>query len=247
MRKQSVLVTGAARGIGEACVRLLLLQGAYVTAFDKSPDILPSAFGDNADVTCFVGDVSNPEDCGAAVELAGSKTGRLDGVIHCAALHSSTFWTDLQFDELQHVLSVNVGGTFLIAQAAGKYMMTHGGGSIVLTSSSNVIAGGIGGAAGMGGPAYVASKSAIVGLVRSLARSLGPHGINVNGIMPGVTDTPMIAGYTPEHRTRQISQSPLGRIAEPSDIAKVCCFLISEGAAYMAGENVVVNGGANFG
>lgn len=245
--KRSVLVTGAARGIGEACVRHLLSQGVQVTAFDKSAETLSSAYSSEEGVSCFSGDVSNAENCRAAVELAGSKGGRLDGVIHCAALHSSTFWTELDAEELLRVLSVNVGGSFLIAQAAGRYMMSRGGGAIVLMSSSNVLVGGVGGQAGMGGPAYVASKSAIVGLVRSLARSLGPHGINVNGIMPGVTDTPMIANYSPEHMSRQIAQSPLGRIAEAADIAKVSCFLISGDAGYMTGETVVVNGGASFG
>ena len=126
-------------------------------------------------------------------------------------------------------------------------MMTHGGGAILLTSSSNVLAGGVGGEAGTGGPAYVASKSAIVGLVRSLARSLGPHGVTVNGIMPGVTDTPMTADYSKEHRISQALRTPLGRIAAPAEIAEVSCFLISKGARYMTGETVIVNGGANFG
>jgi len=245
--KQSVLVTGAAGGIGEACVRHLLAQGAHVTAFDKSRDALLVKFGADADVACLAGDVLNLDDCTAAVGLAASRSGRVNGVIHCAAIHSSTFWKELRLDELQRVMAVNVGGAFLIAQAAAMQMMARGGGSILLTSSSNVITGGIGGEAGMGGPAYVASKSAIVGLVRSLARSLGPYGINVNGIMPGVTDTPMIAGYSPEHRAKQSLQSPLGRIAEPADIAEVSCFLVSKGARYMTGETVIVNGGANFG
>ena len=245
--KQSVLVTGATGGIGEACVRHLLAQGVHVTAFDKSRDVLFAKFGADADVACFAGDVSSPDDCSAAVGIAAARSGRVNGVIHCAAIHSSTFWKELQLDELLRVMAVNVGGAFLIAQAAAMHMMTRGGGFIVLTSSSNVISGGTGGEAGMGGPAYVASKSAIVGLVRSLARSLGPHGINVNGIMPGVTDTPMIAGYSPEHRAQQSLRSPLGRIADPADIAEVSCFLVSKGARYMTGETVIVNGGANFG
>jgi 3-oxoacyl-[acyl-carrier protein] reductase len=219
----------------------------HVTAFDKSHDTLFATFGADAAVACFAGDVLNPEDCVAAVDLAASLSGRLNGIIHCAAIHSSTVWSELRLDELQRVMAVNVGGAFLIAQAGAMHMMARGGGAIVLTSSSNVIAGGVGGKAGMGGPAYVTSKSAIVGLVRSLARSLGPHGINVNGIMPGVTDTPMIAGYSPEHRANQSLLSPLGRIAEPADIAEVSCFLVSKGARYMTGETVIVNGGAHFG
>jgi 3-oxoacyl-[acyl-carrier protein] reductase len=83
--------------------------------------------------------------------------------------------------------------------------------------------------------------------VRSLARSLGPNGIRVNGISPGVTDTPMIANYSSEHRAAQVSRSVLGHIAEPDEIAGVACFLTTPAARYMTGEVVMVNGGSNFG
>ena len=96
-------------------------------------------------------------------------------------------------------------------------------------------------------PAYVASKSALIGLVRSLARAVGPQGVRVNGIAPGVTETPMIANYSQQHRASQIARTPLGTLAVPDDIASVACFLASDGARYMAGETVIVNGGANFG
>jgi NAD(P)-dependent dehydrogenase (short-subunit alcohol dehydrogenase family) len=244
--RNSVLVTGAAGGIGEACVRQLRAQGMLVTAFDRSQDALSSKFGGDPDIACWSGDVQSADDCKAAVDLAAAQA-RFSGVIHCAAIHSSATWGELHLEELQRVLGVNVGGAFLVAQAAATHMIAHGGGAIVLMSSSNVIAGGVGGQAGMGGPAYVASKSAIIGLVRSLARSLGPHRINVNGVMPGVTQTPMIENYTPEHLAKQTAMIPLGRIAQPADIAEVSCFLVSQGARYMTGETVIVNGGAQFG
>ncbi|HZT52482.1 MAG TPA: SDR family oxidoreductase, partial [Stellaceae bacterium] len=98
-----------------------------------------------------------------------------------------------------------------------------------------------------GGPAYVTSKAAITGLVRSLARALGPQGVRVNAVAPGVTDTPMIDTYTPEQRTASIGRVPLGRLAAPEEIASVGCFLISDAARYMTGEVVIVNGGAQFG
>jgi NAD(P)-dependent dehydrogenase (short-subunit alcohol dehydrogenase family) len=172
-----------------------------------------------------------------------TRFGRVDGLIHCAAIHSSRFWTELEADELNRVLAVNVTGSFLIAKAAAEHMVKNKTGAIVLTSSSNVITGGVGGAAGLGGPAYVASKAAIIGLVRSL----GPNGIRVNGISPGVTDTPMIANYSTEHRAVQVTRSALGHIAEPDEIAGVACFLTTPAARYVTGEVVIVNGGSNFG
>jgi 3-oxoacyl-[acyl-carrier protein] reductase len=244
MSAKRILVTGAAGGIGRSCAERLLARGDRVVALDRQEITWRGASDTFLPLAC---DISQTEDCRSAVERAELSFGGLDGLIHCAAIHSSASWEQLEAEELLRVLNVNVGGSFLIAKAAAQAMRKNSTGSIVLTSSSNMITGGVGGAAGMGGPAYVASKAAIVGLVRSLARSLGPLGITINGIVPGVTDTPMIRNYSPEHRAAQELRSPLGRIGTPEDIADVCLFLVSEGARYMTGEMVVVNGGANFG
>src|SRR5262245_13187567 len=248
MKGSTVLVTGAASGIGKACVAGLLRDGAQVAGFDRDARGLGHALEkEHGSLVSLHGDIASRDDCVAAVGACIDRFGKLDGLIHCAAIHSSRFWTELGADEFNRVLAVNVTGSFLIAQAAAARMVPSRSGMIVLTSSSNVILGGTGGPAGVGGPAYVASKAAIIGLVRSLARSLGPEGICVNGISPGVTDTPMIAGYSAEHRAAQVARSPLGRIGNPDDIASVACFLVSPGARHMTGEVVIVNGGAIFG
>jgi NAD(P)-dependent dehydrogenase (short-subunit alcohol dehydrogenase family) len=245
MDRSAVLVTGAASGIGNACVTQLLRDDAQVVGFDRDAERLKACFG-SALVT-FHGDIASRDDCAAVVDLCVERYGKISALIHCAGIHSSRFWTDLDAEEFNRVLAVNVTGSFLIAKAAASRMIGRQSGMIVLTSSTNVITGGVGGEAGIGGPAYVASKAAIIGLVRSLARSLGPEGICVNGISPGVTDTPMISAYSTEHRAAQIARSALGRIATPDDIASVARFLISPGARHMTGEVVIVNGGASFG
>ena len=244
MTALSALVTGAAGGIGRACVERFIRDGARVVAVDRQP-ILWAPPSD--DLVLVQADIALESDCRRAVACAEKSFGGLHALVHCAAIHSRATWEDLEADEMMRVLEVNVCGSFLIAQAAGRSMRGRGAGAILLTSSSNIITGGVGGEAGMGGPAYVASKAAIVGLVRSLARSLGPHGVNVNGVLPGVTDTPMIGDYSPAHRAAMQTRSPLGRIGEPEEIADVCAFLVSPGARYMTGETVIVNGGANFG
>lgn len=250
MDARTIIVTGAASGIGRACAERLLRDGHNVVAVDLKQDALTRAFpgAPEAQLHLHAGDVARPDDCAAAVQAAVERFGALDGLIHCAAIHSPATWDALSLEELNRVLEVNVSGSFLMAQAAGRAMVEAGrGGAILLTSSSNVIAGGTGGQAGMGGPAYVASKSAIPGLVRSLARGLGPHNVRVNGIMPGVTETPMIAGYSPEQRAFSASRAPLGRIGEPEEIAAVCCFLVSPEASFVTGETMIANGGGNFG
>jgi NAD(P)-dependent dehydrogenase (short-subunit alcohol dehydrogenase family) len=247
---RAVLVTGAASGIGRACTLRLLAEGHRVVACDLAREALEAALGGAAGrdrLELFAGDVSSQHDCAAAAALAVERYGRLDAVLHWAALHSITHWTRLDAQECNRILSVNVTGSFLITQAAARHMQARRSGAIVLCSSSSMITGPVGGEAGNGGPAYVASKAAIVGLVRSLARALGPSGIRVNAVVPGVTETPMIETYSAEHRATLQARIPLGRIAEPDDIAAVGCFLISDAARYMNGEMVIVNGGAAFG
>ena len=167
MINQSVIVTGAASGIGRACAERLISAGNRVAAVDIQPIACLQASADAIAVGC---DVSSTQDCQTAVQQSVSFFGGLDALVHCAAIHSSANWEQLEAGELFRVLDVNIVGSLLIAKAAAQAMRPHGSGAIVLTSSSNIIGGGVGGAAGLGGPAYVASKAPIVGLVRSLAK-----------------------------------------------------------------------------
>jgi NAD(P)-dependent dehydrogenase (short-subunit alcohol dehydrogenase family) len=244
---ETVMVTGAASGIGKACARRLLAEGSEVVALDVNGDALAASLPRSERLELAAADVSRAEDCAGAVARAVTRFGKLDALIHWGAVHSTTAWTDLAAEELNRVLAVNVTGSFLIAQAAARAMLGRRQGAIVLTASTSVVNGSIGGPPGNGGPAYVTSKAAITGLVRSLARALGPDGIRVNGIAPGITDTPMIETYTPEQRRASVERVPLRRLATPDEIASVGCFLISDAARYMAGEVVIVNGGAQFG
>jgi len=245
---KTVLVTGAAGGIGKATVERLLKDGQRIVALDQSYASLSAAFGDVTSHLQFSeGDVSRPDRCAAAVNTALEHFGGLDAVVHWAGIHSRGNWLDLTANEFNRVLAINVTGSFLVAQAAARYMTMHGGGSIVLCSSTSMLVGTIGGDTGHGGAAYVASKSAIVGLVRSLARAVGPSGVRINGVVPGVTDTPMISSYSAEERKTQAERCPLGRIGKPDDVVGAATFLISDDAKFVNGEMIIVNGGAIFG
>lgn len=246
MTSRTVIVTGAASGIGLACAQALLDQGDNVVAADVAP--IPATLVDAAPagrLLAIATDVAAPEDCRRTVAEAVARYGRLDGLIHMAAIHSTERWRDIDAAHFNRVLQVNVTGSFLMASAAAAYMAEHGGGAIVLASSGSIAVSGVGGQ-GRGGPAYVTSKAAIVGLVRSLARSLGPDKVRVNAVSPGATDTPMTAGYSEEARRGVGQRTPLGRIGQPEDIAAVALFLVSDAAGYMTGQVVNVNGGASF-
>lgn len=244
---QSVLVTGAASGIGLACARMLLDDGAKVLAFDIQNDRLREMLPEESEnLVLFSGDVSKPEDCERSVATAVERFGALDALIHWGAAHSSATWEELTAEECNRTLAVNVTGSFLIAQAAAKHMAERGKGAIVLTTSTSVLYGVTGGQ-GQGGPAYVGSKGAVIALTRSLARALGPKGIRVNAVSPGIVETPMIAGYTEEQRANMKQRFPLGRFATPEEIANAGLYLISDKASFMTGEIMHVNGGSNFG
>jgi len=213
--KQSVIVTGAASGIGLACARDLLADGYYVTALDLNEDALIDAYaGVNEDLLIVAGDVSSESVCDRAVTDSVTKFGRLNALVHFAGIHSTETMDQLNGEVFTRVLNTNVTGSFLIAQAATKR-----------------------------GPAYASSKGAVVALTRSLARALGSKGIRVNAISPGSTATPMTEKYTDESVKWVEERTPLGRMGKPAEISDVARFLITPGARFMTGEIVNVNGG----
>jgi len=242
--EKSVIVTGAASGIGLACSKLLLEDGCRVLAFDPQEDRLRSELPECDEVSFFKGDVSNPENCQNSVAQTVRAFGKLDALMHWGAAHSSKRWDELDADECNFIMSVNVTGSFLIAQAAAKNMMVNAGGAIVLTTSTSVLFGVTGGN-GQGGPAYVSSKGAIIALNRSLARALAPR-VRCNAVSPGIAETAMIEGYTTAQREVMTQRFPMGRFGQPEEIAHAGIFLISDKASFITGEVIHANGGSNF-
>lgn len=241
-----VIVTGAASGIGQACARDMAADGEQVLAVDLTEGLLAAAHPGAGNSLVFQAcDVSKTEDCEAAVAMAVERFGGLDALIHFAAIHSTKPWADVGADEFNRVMAVNVTGSHLMAQAAAQPMIEAGKGAIVLTASSIVHSGGVGGI-GRGGPAYASSKAAIIALTRSYARALGQHGIRVCAIAPGSTETPMTGDYTEEDWAGVRSRAVLGRAGQPEDMADAARFLISDKASYITGEIINVNGGASF-
>ena len=241
------LVTGAASGIGAAALRLALDAGHKVCAADINEipvtDISPAQ---RDRLLTHRLDVASWDDCQRVVAATVDQFGGLNSVLHFAAIHSVKTWRELDADEMARVFAVNVTGSFQVAKAAALHMADHGGGAMVLTGSGSITSGGIGGH-GRGGPAYTASKGAIVALHRSLAKSLGPHGIRVNAVSPGATETAMTADYSDDALKRVGERTIVGRIGTAAEIAAVALFLASDAASYITGEIVNVNGGGSFG
>lgn len=242
--RKTVIVTGAASGIGLACVRGLLAAGHQVCGADLQPVPMESLSDHRSRFFPVRADIADPAHCKNVVAQTTERFGGLTSLIHMAAAHSTLNWRELNAEHFNRILAINVTGAFLIAQAAAEHIAA--GGAIVLTSSDSINVSGVGGH-GRGGPAYVTSKAGIIGLTRALARSLAPLHIRVNAVSPGSTATPMTAEYDEEALRKVAERTLIGRIGEAQEIAAVAQFLISDAASYVTGEVVHVNGGGYLG
>lgn len=246
-KTRTIIVTGAASGIGAACATNLVAEGCNLAAIDRdaiSPSLVEGAAREQ--LLCLRTDVSDPSACDRAVATVMEHFGHIDALIHMAAIHSTKTWREADANEFNRTLEVNVTGSYLMAKACAQAMEHTGGGAIVLAMSGSIQASGLGGH-GRGGPAYVTSKAAIIGLTRALARSFAPLNIRVNAVSPGSTETSMTADYSEQALAGVAARTLVGRIGKPEEIAAVACFLASDAASYVDGEIVAVNGGGSMG
>ena len=230
---KTALVTGGASGIGRAIACRLRSDGHQVAILDLSP---------TGDTNSHVADVTDRAQVEAAVSAVHHALGPITVLVNAAGMERFRRFTNLSFEDWSRVVDVNLNGVFHTVQAVLPDMVDAGWGRIVNISSSSTHS---------GQPfmaAYVAAKSAVNGLTKSLALEYGPNGITVNGVAPGFVDTPMLrnaeerqllGGTIEEH----IERTPVRRVGRPEDIAAACSFLISDDAGYITGQILGVNGG----
>lgn len=232
MRK--ILVIGGSRGIGAACVRRFALQGDRVAFTYKSSGEKAAALAQETGTTGLQCDAGN-------VEEMLSLTGRLpfspDTLIYCAGIAHTGLIQDMTPAEWDGLFDTDVRGAFLMVKAFVPRMIYAGRGSILLVSS---MWGEVGASCEA---AYSAAKAALIGFARALAKELGPSGIRVNCVSPGVVDTDMMACYGDGDKRALASDTPLGRLGEPDDIARCIDFLVSDNASFITGADLPVNGG----
>lgn len=229
---RSMLVTGAARGLGAAIADAAVAAGYRVGVIDVIDDG-PAPAGVER-FTCSISDE-------AGIEAVLDCFGTPDVVVNNAGIVRFGPLVDQQLDDMRAVLDVNLIGTFVVARAAARRWIaagTRGGAIVNLTSMNGVMAGPNAGA-------YGASKAAIALLTSQMALEWGPHGIRVNAVAPGLIDAGMSAPIYADAATRHARESkvPLGRLGVATDIADVVLFLASDAAAYVTGQNLVVDGG----
>ena len=236
---KTALITGGARGQGAAEARLFAEEGANVVltdVLDEDGERTADAIG--ADYLHH--DVTSEAEWAAAVAHAVALHGGIDVLINNAGIYAQTTLVGSELEEYRRVIEVNQIGVYLGMREVAPVMIERGGGSIINISSVGGMRG------GGGGFAYTASKWAVRGMTKSAAVRLGPHGIRVNSIHPGLIDTPMLGDTrmaNPDTLKQMLGQIPLGRIAQPGEVAKLALFLASDDSAYSTGSEFLVDGG----
>ncbi len=227
LENRVALVTGAGSGIGREIADRFAREGAHVTGFDLAGDV------------AIRGDVRSPADVERAVEQIVAREGRIDVLVCSAGVREIGDVFTMPTDEWDNVIAVNLSGTFYCCQAAARRMREGGGGAIVNISS-------VGGLIGLARrPAYTAAKHGVVGLTKSLARDLGPAGIRVNAICPGLIRTPLTEQYFEEDAFEEGLRTvvPQGRVGIAADVADAALYLASDQSAYVNGIALTVDGG----
>jgi len=238
---KSSIVTGAGQGVGRGIALKLAEKGADVAVADINLETANMTTGEVRNLgrkaVAIKVDVASRSEAQNMVETAIKEFGKLDILVNNAGIARSRTLLKLQEKDWDEVLNVNVKGVFNCIQAVANHMIERRYGKIVNISSIYGRTGAI------GEINYSASKAAIVALTKSVAKELARHNINVNAIMPGIIDTPVIRKFPAKYLEPMLKEVPLGRIGQPEDIGNVAAFLSSDESSFMTGAIIEVTGG----
>ncbi len=237
---KTVIVTGASRGIGKAIATVFAQNGYNVVInYNKSEEqakALESSLSEY-NVCIFKADVSDPDSAASLCDFALSRFGKIDVLVNNAGIAKQSLITDVSFEEWSRIFNVNVGSCFNCSKSVLPHMINRKSGLIINISSIWGICG------ASCEVAYSASKAAIIGFTKALAKEVGPSGITVNCIAPGVIDTEMNSNLSSDDLAALCDETPLCRIGSCDDIAQTALFLASQGASFITGQVISPNGG----
>ena len=241
------LVTGGGRGIGAATAQLLAAEGAAVVVVDvdqgPANEVAGTIRGAGGQAISIAADVSRRADVEAAVARATAELGRLDILVTCAGILRDNLLFKMSDEDWDAVIDTHLKGTFLAARAAQAPMVAQRYGKMVFTSSTSALG-------NRGQANYAAAKAGIQGLTRTLAIELGPFNVNVNAVAPGFIETRMtrataerIGVEYEQLKASRAAETPLRRVGQPEDVARVIAFLASDDASFVSGQTIYVAGG----
>lgn len=242
MQGRVALVTGGGRGIGRAIAVRLAKGGAKVAISYRSNDEAAAETAKlvreaGAECETFKGDVASSDDVAALVKGVNEALGPVEILVNNAGTTRDNIMMRMKDAEFDEVIQTNLKGTYLCTRAALRAMVRARWGRIVNLSS-------VVGLMGNAGQAnYAASKAGIIGMTKSVAREVANRGITANAVAPGYVLTELTDGLPEEIKGRVLEQIPVGRFGEPEDVAEVVAFLVGDGAAYVTGQTIAVDGG----
>lgn len=240
MSARVALVTGASRGLGRAIAERLARDGAWVACGylreeSKAREVAEACAGEAIAI-----DVTRPDAVTSAIGGLLERRGRIDVLVCAHGIGRDGLFAMAPERDLAEVIDANLMGAIRCARAVVRPMMGAGGGAIVNVASVAGLR------ASPGQAAYAASKGGLLAFTRTLAAELGPKGIRVNAVVPGLIDAGMVKRMDRRHRDARAAHIPLGRLGEPRDVADAVAFLASDAARYVTGQALVIDGGLSL-
>ncbi len=234
---KTVLITGGSRGIGRAMVELFSENGYKVAFTYKNSKDEAKSLAENTNSLAIYADSGEANDIICAVEAAKRELGHIDCLINNAAISSFSMFTDISLELWNKTLGVNLTGAFLYSREVSRDMISRKSGRIInITSMWGVVGSSC-------EVHYSAAKAGIIGMTKALAKELGPSGITVNAIAPGVINTDMNKSLSADDISALKDETPLMKIGEPLDVARAALFLAGDGASFITGEVMNLSGG----
>ncbi len=234
---KTALITGGSKGIGKAIVEVLCKNGYSVAFTYKNSEKEAKSLAERTGAVAIKADSAIEADIVSAVKEANDILGGIDCLVNNAGVASFSLFTDITLEEWNKIFAVNLTGAFLYSREVSRIMISRKFGRIINISS---IWGLVGSSCEV---AYSASKAALIGMTKALAKELGPSGITVNAIAPGVIDTDMNSMLDKDTVKELIDETPLMRMGLPADVAKSVCYLAGDGADFVTGQVLNISGG----
>ena len=234
---RSVLITGGSRGIGKAMVELFAKNGYNVAFTYKNSKSEALELEKNTGALAIKANSESEEEIAEAIKSAAAKNGDIDVLINNAAVSSVSLITDVTLEEWNRIMNTSVTGAFLYSKGVLPKMINKKYGRIInITSMWGIVGASC-------EVHYSTAKAALIGFTKALAKEVGPSGITVNAIAPGVVRTDMNSAFSAEDIKALSDETPLGRIAEPEEIAKAALYLASDDASFITGDVMNISGG----